>query len=61
MKVVNLESVCRIKYAITAESSENAIYTDSNEGIYNKVGQAFQNSGIVSRDEGLQYLTSSVR
>ena len=35
MKVVNLESVCKIKYGLSGGADENTIYTDTNEGIFN--------------------------
>lgn len=59
LRAINLESICRIKYALAQESMDQ-VFTDTNEGIMNKMYKSAANLGLASVHE-VSHLVSTVR
>lgn len=75
LQVVNLESICKIKYAYASQSQgpstvsmllgsgqgHNQVYTDSNEGMIDQLIRGAQGAGLVSQLPELSHLVTNIR
>ena len=60
LKVVNLETICKIKYALAAKSL-GYVFTDTNEGIMSLAYKGAQGLGLAAQQSELSHLVTTVR